>query len=337
MTQSVTVIIPACGRTNKLRKCLAALSNQNLPDDLELEIIVALDGGDPTGEYASMPAPSCTRFLPLPRSGAAAVRNAAIQESRGELLLFMGNDTYPESNWVLEHLRAQTLRGEPGMVVGESRWMPWKDATVFDGLIRDTSMVFFFHHMKTGKKYGFRHFWTCNASLPRRMAEQVGGFDERQRPIGYEDLEFAYRVDKEFNTGVFYHSAATNIHDHRIQWKDYCNREACLGRAAACLFEVNSDCFRVIYGDEPAEAMRDAFITWLAVDEQEHELTEAKIIDRADRPLAEISDWPALCELLYRTHLPIKRRYFRSAFVEHFDLRHDVHWEDRLALGHSFP
>ncbi len=128
-----------------------------------------------------------------------------------------------------------------------------------------------------------------------------------------------------------------NVHDHRLQWRDYCNREACLGRVAACLAEMNPECFAAIYGQDTPSALRDQFQIWLARDEGDHALTETLLSHWMDRPLAEAGDWPTLRDLLYTLHLPVKRRLFRRAYVEHFDLRHDDQWRARMELGHSFP
>lgn len=337
MNVDVSVIIPTHGRPDKLRRCLDALARQKLATDVTVETIVAIDGGDETDAYQSLEPGSPARFLSLPRRGIAAARNAAIEAAEGDLLLMTNDDCYPDPDWVTEHLRAQRLRRTPGMVLGRTRWRAWRDPTVFDALIRDTSMVFFFDRMHAGRVYAFRHFWTCNASVPTWMAREVGGFDVRLRPYGYEDLEFAFRIERAGFPGVLYHFAAENEHDHRLTWRDYRNREACLGRMAACLAEMNLDCFEQMYGDRDPRRMREAFSRWLALDEGDHRSADEEMTRWAERPLAKVSDWPALRDLLYRLHLPVKRRCFRQAFVDHFDLRDDAHWPERLALGHGFP
>ncbi|MBN2560919.1 MAG: glycosyltransferase [Phycisphaerae bacterium] len=337
MSQDVSVIIATCGRPAQLGRCLHALSRQRLPGGVNMEIIVAVDGGDPTGEYTTLERPGGTRLLLLPRRGIGAARNAAIECATGEFILTTNDDTYPEADWVAQHLKGQAARGKPGLVMGLTQWQRWSDPTVFDGLVRDSSMVFFFHQMRAGETYGFRHFWTCNASFPTSLARAVRGFDERLRPYGYEDLEFAYRVEQLDPRGVFFHPAAVNVHDHRLKWRDYCRREACLGRMAACLWEVNPGCFEAMYHRRDAQAMQREFRAWLALDRRDHGAVVAEMRRWVDLPLESVPDWRDLKRTLYRLHLPVKRRCFRAGFVHYFDLRDDAHWLDRLALGHSFP
>ncbi len=337
MTNLASIIIATCGRPKILGRCLRALGEQRLPGGVGLQIIVAIDGGDDSGGYGRLDPPPGTEFLDLPRAGIGAARNAALGRVTSDLVLTTNDDTYPEPDWVMEHVQAQAARPTPGLVMGLTRWREWPDPTVFDALVRDTSMVFFFHTMHAGRMYGFRHFWTCNASVPTDLLRALGGFDERLRPYGYEDLEFAFRAELYGPPGVYYHPAAVNVHDHRLGWGDYCRREACLGRMAACLWEVNPDCFRVMYGRRDAETMRREFTEWLALDRRDHAAAVVEMRRWIERPVCSVPNWNDVRETLYRLHIPVKRRCFRAGFVGCFDLRHDGHWKDRLAMGHSFP
>ncbi len=337
MGHVVSVIIPTHGRPEKLCKCLAAISKQVVPAGVEVEIIVAIDGGEGDDSYRLNGVGRDVRVLSLPVGGVCAARNAAIEIAGGELLLFTNDDTYPDPHWVREHLGAQAQRGRPGMVMGLTRWLDGTTSTVFDALIRETSMIFFFDRMKAGRSYGFRHFWTSNASVPSWMARQVGGFDERIRPYLYDDLEFAFRLENMGHSGVYFHPNAVNSHDHPLTWDAYCRRETCLGRMAACLAEVNPACFEAIFGFQDATEVHARFREWLSLDREEHAETEALLRQWSERPSAALADWPRIREMLYRLHLPIKRRCFRAGFVEGFELRDDARWRERLVLGHSFP
>ncbi len=337
MAHRVSIVITTCGRPAKLARCLEALMRQRLPTGVSMEVLVAVDGGGEGDEYENLARPPETRVLLLPRAGMGASRNAAIKQAQGDLIISTNDDTYPQPDWVAEHTTAHRLRGEPGMVVGLTKWYPWPEPTVFDGLLRDTSMIFFFHRMQPGEMYGFRHAWGCNTSVPTALARAIGGYEERLRPYGYEDLEFAFRLEKAGHPGVLFHPEAVNVHDHRITWRDYCNREACLGRMAPCLWEINPACFEAIFHRRDAEAMRRAFAGWLEWDRDDHQSAADEMTRWAGRSLGDVPDWDTLCSTLYRLHLPVKRRCFREGFIKGFELRHDDQWRDRLALGHGFP
>ncbi len=322
MFKSVSIILPTHGRPTKLARCLSALARQDVPDGVDVELIIAIDGGE--GVEPDMPreTPTYTRYLRLPRVGAAAARNAAVDIARGELLLFINDDTYPHRNWIREHLRGQQLRDRPGMVLGETRWMTWPDATVLDGLLRDTSMIFFYDRMTPGAFHGFRHFWTCNASAPTEDVRRVGGFEARLRPVFFEDCELAFRLERgeggprgEATGGVYYHPAAVNVHDHRLTWDDYRHRESALGRMAHRLSIVNPACFEAIFGRSDIAVYVESCRHWLSLDVRDHAAAETELSRLLAMPLSSAADWPRLRAALYAMHLPVKRRYFREGFV----------------------
>ncbi|HPF40290.1 MAG TPA: glycosyltransferase [Phycisphaerae bacterium] len=333
---TASVIIPTYGRPTKLTACLERLGEQRLCAGDAIEVIVAEDAAIAEGDEPSAATDGPVTRLRLPRVGVAAARNAAIERARGAILLFINDDCYPDANWAATHIAAQRRADAPAMIVGRTDWMAWPSPTIFDGLVRDTSMIFFYHGMRHGSTYGFRHFWTCNASVPTAVARNVGGFDDRLRPYLFDDVEFAWRVDAEVGGGVQYDERAVCVHDHRVGWDDYLDRERCLGRMAACLSEVNPACFREIFGYDDARRMRDDFEAWLGIDADEHRRTESRLRELVASPLDERGAWPDSCEMLYSMHLPVKRRHFRQGFVDGFELRWADQWRRRFEATHVF-
>lgn len=320
MTATASVIVPTHGRPEKLQRCLHALSMQRLPHNQSIEIIVAEDGAIATGPVEKSFEDGVTQ-LHMPRVGVAAARNAAMEIATGEWLLFINDDCNPEADWAATHIAAQSRIDGGAMIVGRTDWMDWRDPTVFDGLLRETSMIFFYDQMRDGESYGFRHFWTCNASVPAHVARAIGGFDERLRPCWYEDIEFAYRIERAGYGGVRYVDAARNVHDHRMSWRDYLNRERCLGQMAILLAEVNRDCFTCLFGDDGPAALCEEFEAWLTMDAGDHERIESQIGTWCSGPLPVDESWPLLRDAIHSAHRPIKRRWFRQGFVAGFRSR----------------
>lgn len=333
---TASVIIPTHGRPAKLETCVDRLTNQRLKPGDAIEIIVAEDGALAAGESEVVSRKGVVKRLGLPRVGVAAARNAAIEHSTGEVLLFINDDCYPDDDWAATHIAAQRRTQSPAMIVGRTAWMAWPDPTIFDGLVRDTSMIFFYNGMRHGERYGFRHFWTCNASIPTSIARDVGGFDERLRPYLFDDVEFAWRVDACAGGGVLYDERAVCVHDHRVSWRDYLERERCLGRMAACLADVNPECFTAIFGYDDSRRMRDDFEGWLGIDAADHRRIESQLAERVAGRLPDTPTWPAECRVLYASHLPVKRRHFRQGFVDGFELRGPESWQRRFEANHVF-
>jgi len=316
MVRTVSVVVPTRGRSDKLATCLDCVARQTVPDGVTLEVFVVFDGDDDgAAAFDAAALDARIQILSIPASGAAAARNAAIAQARGELLIFLNDDCYPANGWLIAHLSAQRNMPDGGMCVGRTDWRQWTDETVFDALVRDTPMVFFEAQMVDGEDYGFRHFWTCNTSVPAYAVRTVGCFDERIRPVFFEDVELGFRLSAAGVAGVRYVRDATCVHDHRLTWDDYLQREAALGRMALLLQRANPACFRAIFGYDSTTTMSRDCEAWLRLNEREATRAAAELSRQMSRSRAEFEDWSTLRELLYLAHLPVKRAAFRRALL----------------------
>jgi|GEM_PF-1221100 len=316
MVRTVSVIVPTCGRSVKLDTCLRSVARQALPAGVTMEVIVVFDGDEEgAASFDAAAIDSRIQTWSIPASGAAAARNAAIARAQGEILVFLNDDCYPADGWLTRHVEMQRAMPDGGMCVGRTDWAQWPDETVFDALVRETPMVFFEAQMVDGHDFGFRHFWTCNTSVPTEAVRAVGGFDERLRPVFYEDVELGFRLSASGVAGVRYVRDARCVHDHRLSWDDYLQREAALGRMAVLLHEANRDCFRAVFGyDSLIDFMCDCE-AWLRLNKRDTARAEATLSRQMSRLSESIEDWPTTRDLLYFAHLPVKRAAFRRALV----------------------
>lgn len=315
--ETVSVIVPTRSRSAKLATCLKAIARQRLPEGVALDVIVVFDGDEAAA--ATLDVGQIDRRIRtqvIPASGAAAARNAGIEMARGELLLFLNDDCYPDDDWLIGHLQVQRALPAGGMCVGRTEWARWDDETVFDAMVRETSMVFFEGDMVDGADYGFRHFWTCNTSVPTTAVRAVGGFDERLRPVFFEDIELGYRLHHSGVPGVRYVAGARCTHDHRLTWSDYLKREISLGRMAVRLAEVNPACFEAIFGYESALAMASDCRAWLRLNERDAANAARLLSTQMLQCRRDMPEWETRRDLLYFAHLPVKRAAFRRAFIE---------------------
>jgi glycosyl transferase family 2 len=85
MSPAVSVVVPTCGRPDLLRRCVAALEAQSLPDDA-YEIIVVDDT--------------------LTRRGPAATRNIGWRRARAPIVAFTEDDTIADRDWLARGLAA---------------------------------------------------------------------------------------------------------------------------------------------------------------------------------------------------------------------------------------
>lgn len=338
----ITVLIPTFGRARKLGRCLARLAHQDL-DHNRFEVLIGVDGRDQANEpddeaaqavhaLASTSAGAMRAVVhEFDHAGPGATRNRLARHARGRLLLLLNDDVLPEPDLLSTHLRAHDeRRGRAAMILGAAPWVRPTEGedTLFDRLVRETSMIFFYDRMHAAidagqagaeHDWGFRHAWTLNLSLPRAEFERVGGFDERLTYACYEDLEFARRVHDAGRVPVLYRPACIAHHDHRITPESYLARERVMGRAALQLAAAAPDCAAEIFGREIASAEELEYSRAFVKREQPLAERLRRSFEALARVPAGAVDGPhsaMLLNALYEHHLPLKRWTWRAGLVE---------------------
>ncbi len=310
-TPEISVLVPTRDRPEALARLLGSLDRQTLGNG-RFEVIVGVDGG---------PAPDLSgpwRVETFEHRGPAATRNRLVDLARGEHVLFLNDDVSAHPELVKTHLREQRASGRPSMILGEAPFDVHADDRLFDRLVRESSMVFFYDRMSDEdphRDWGFRHAWTLNLSVPASLVREHG-FNESLDRAMYEDLEWAWRVQRSAGAPVLYRPGARVTHHHRYEPRDYLARERELGRQAVRLTHANQACAHDVFGRDVNDP---AFI-----DECrrriEHDAAQVEpLIDSfralADMPASAAGD-PRLVRVLYEHHLPLKRHLWRHGLVE---------------------
>lgn len=189
----LSIVIPTFNRIDRIRRVLDALVAQEYPREA-FEVIVISDGStDGTNEYLqklSLP----VRLIPVFQSnrGPAAARNAGVSKASGDLIVFIDDDVVPAPAFLIAHVKAHAAAGRDVAVIGPLLtpsdfemlpWVRWEQ----EMLVKQYSAILAGQWEPTA-----RQFYTGNASVPRRLLLEVGGFDEQFRRA--EDVEMAYRL-----------------------------------------------------------------------------------------------------------------------------------------------
>jgi GT2 family glycosyltransferase len=165
--------------------------------------------------------------LQADRPGASAARNRGWRAATAPLILFIGDDTLPESRLLAEHFSWHERHPEEHVaVLGLVRWADEIRVTPFMTWL-DEGIQFSYGLMR-GTEAGWGRFYTANASLKRSLIERVEGFDEDRLPFGYEDLDLAYRL-RPYGFRLLYNPGAVTEHVHPMtveQWKQRAARVA---------------------------------------------------------------------------------------------------------------
>jgi GT2 family glycosyltransferase len=341
----LTVIIPTRGRAAKLAACVERLGHQTLGFD-RFEVLIGIDGEE-SGEGRALAGASRGHVRSviheLPRVGLAAVRNGLLEHARGRLLLSMNDDVLAEPGMLEAHVRAHERAGESVVtVVGDSPWVRVGPERLWDRLVRETSLFFFYDQMPgahdatvdgafdPGRDWGFRHAFGLNVSYPTSAVRDVGGYGVFPVKYGYEDVEIAWRLRERFRGAgggggggeggsVRFEPAARGWHEHKYEPRDYLEREYKLGYAAWGFAEACPGCARELFGRD-VRSGEEVEYSRLYV------RNERKAAERAREQFGRLAEMPAesiagphereLVQLVYQQHLGLKRWLWRHGLVD---------------------
>ncbi len=329
----ISVIIPTRGRPEKLAACLTALARQNY-DPTRYEVLVGIDGAEDGEVHAQAEAGFGhlrSVVFELPRGGISATRNALLPHARGRILLFMNDDVLATPDLLAAHVAAHDERARAGkpaaMIQGSTPFVapgPGEPDRLFDRLIRETSMIFFYDQMVGPRAedpdhdWGFRHAWPLNLSVAAELVRAVGGFTVFPTPYGLEDDEFAFRLRERFGTPVLFRPRALAWHDHRYEPGEYLARERKLGEAAWGFAGVSPRCAMAMFGRDIRSAEEVAY-------SRAYVERERAGVERAREAFHGLVDIPAgavsgehqneLIRLIYQQHLPLKRWEWRMGLL----------------------
>jgi glycosyltransferase involved in cell wall biosynthesis len=213
VTPRASIIIPTRNRMAQLARCLDHVSAIRNAETWEL-IVVDNDSTDGTPEFLqafAQRSPIAMRVLKAPGANASRTRNTGAQAARGELLIFIDDDCYVQSDIVDQYRKI------------------FEDATVgFVGgriLLYDrTDYPLTINESEVEVRFSAREPVPCgivqsaNMAIRQRAFMAVGGFDVRLGPgtpfVG-EDWELQTRIGAEGWSGGYFPGPTVSHHHGR--------------------------------------------------------------------------------------------------------------------------
>jgi glycosyltransferase involved in cell wall biosynthesis len=177
-----TIQLCTYNRAPLLARVLEACFDQNV-EESAYEVVLVDDGSsDATPsviEEARGRAPCSLIVVTQANAGLARARNAGIERSSGERIIFIDDDVLPLPNFVEAHLRT-----------GERH----PNAIVRGGAIEVDDLDDLPPPVWSIKNYSGNYFWTTNVSVPLATIRGIGGFDESFSEYGWEDIDVGLRL-----------------------------------------------------------------------------------------------------------------------------------------------
>ena len=214
-TPRASIVIPVFGAFAHTLACLRAIAAH--PPAGAFEVIV-VDDASPDDSLANLRAIDGIRVHARAANGGfIAACNDGASLARGDVLIFLNNDTVPQPGWLDALLDTFDTHPDAGLV-GAKLLYP-------DGRLQEAGGVVFADG--SGWNYGrfddpddCRYAYLRDAdyvsgaaiAIPRVLFEKSGGFDTRYAPAYYEDTDLAFGV-RATGPRVLLQPASVVVHD----------------------------------------------------------------------------------------------------------------------------
>lgn len=246
-----SILINTYERPLILSRCLEALSRQKGIDGAE--VIVVDDGS--SADFKAIERLYKTRmnlrYIKIRHAGRSAARNRGARAAEGERLLFLGDDVIVRPGWLARHLERGA--GQPKLAVLGP--YPLEKPDAYPPAFRAWADSVHLDRIADPENVGFEFFVTGNLSMDRALFLEAGGFDERFKVYGWEDIDLGLRFARAGGRIVYDENAKAHHAHPRMSRADLWRRERESG-ATAWQFWAKWNCeeaqFMKFWGERPA-------------------------------------------------------------------------------------
>lgn len=209
---AVSIIICTRNRAAALRDTLVALERSARPADVPVELVV-VDNASSDGTRAAVHPPA--RYVHASQPGVACARNAGLAAARGDVVLFLDDDTHPPARWIepmcrpILDRRADAVAGGVALAPHLRRsWMgplhlTWLASTEYIDRFAPQEMV------------------SANMAVGRHVLARVPGFDAELGPgalgqgedalFSWQLLRAGFRIAPALDVAVEHHFEASRL------------------------------------------------------------------------------------------------------------------------------
>jgi O-antigen biosynthesis protein len=217
---SSSIIIPTHNGVDHLRLCLASLE-ETLPEPFPGEVIVVDDGSDEDMRALLEEWQESIPHLKVVRNaqnrGFVASCNRGARAAKGDILIFLNDDTMPQKGWLQALLRTFREHPDVGAAGGKLIYPDGRLQEAGNFVFSDGSAANFGRDDRVIEAPLYNHVREvdyCSAALlatPRSLFSEIGGFDKRYEPGYYEDTDYCFEVRKHGHR-VYYQPESVVVH-----------------------------------------------------------------------------------------------------------------------------
>jgi O-antigen biosynthesis protein len=218
----VSVVVCTHNGEATLPECLARLDDLSYSD---FEVIVVCDGSSDRSAEIAREHGAC--LIETAHRGLSHARNAGIARASGEIVAFLDDDAYPDSDWLQYVAASLRINGQAG--VGGPNIPPEDDGLVADCVAAAPGGPI---HVLVSDREA-EHVPGCNMAFRKSDLEEVGGFDERFRVAG-DDVDLCWRLQRAGKT-LGFSAGAVVMHRRRDSVRRYLKQQYGYGKAEALL------------------------------------------------------------------------------------------------------
>jgi glycosyltransferase involved in cell wall biosynthesis len=269
---SLSVVLPTFNRSTLLKDNLHRCAE--LSRDLDIEFIVIDDGS--TDETSLRLAEMAQQFPNLTwrrvsNGGPGQARNIGASIACKEVILFIGDDIEPlDDEFFRVHARLHARNRRTNFaVLGKIVWPQRQDAGtkfVMAHIQGRGGEQYRYADMAPFTFYDYRFFYTSNVSIKRTIVDNwlEEGFSKEFKLAGYEDAEFAYRMQKRpEGLKIFYDPTSVGAHHHQYNINSFFNRQMAVGMMAAVFARLHPEvCEAIGIGDLQRAVRRPCAPGW---------------------------------------------------------------------------
>jgi len=229
----ISVVTPTQNKARLLERTLASLAAQD-ESPSSFEVVVVDDGS--TDDTPRVVAPERWPFaLRAVRQqmnrGRAAARNLGIAEATGDLVVFLDDDMEAAPRFLGAH-RALHARGARVAGIGNVVNHPEITVAPIDRYMSTRGA----QKIRSRGPLPWKYFSTNNASVLRADLAAIGGFDENFIHYGFEDLELAWRLERERGVAFAFVEEARTLHIHPHTLDEVLSKKMLAGQSSLPYF-----------------------------------------------------------------------------------------------------